>query len=476
MNNTLTNASAPLNPLRRSLPSNGLLWSLRVLAIVALILSGLLVFIEIGLKSAEKGATIPFCAVPGWEWLDCKTVLPGRYAFVFGVPVAVPALGVYLAMVSMLFLLPRASTLAGQRNLWNGMVICSYLILGAAAWFIYVQIFKINAFCSWCMAEHALGGAGAILTLISSRTISRSALPSHPMSAATAAAGLMILILGQILIEPNLVVSGGGKQAGTVPGTNPGTVTNNGGSTAVAPGVAQSGDAGGMLATMKPTMGRWIETHPTAKTLMVKDDFTLLVPEYHPVIMGTAQSKRFIVEAIDYTCPHCKESNDKVHKLVDKLPDTGMLLILFPYSKRCNEFAEIDPDVSRQYFRQQLACDMAAMSYAVWLTDSAKHEKFHWWLFQNQQKLTMDMKDEAPEARKLIRQQAEIIVGADALSKTLSGDTVARLIQRDTKLANFLGVTGLPGVFIGKYALNRTIFEEEGRLLERIEKAFKGEL
>lgn len=450
---------------------------MRILTILAFALSIALVIIEIGLRSAEKGAMVPFCAPPGWEWLDCKTVLTGRFAFVLGIPVAVPALMVYMGMLVLLFKLPRASTLAGQRNIWNGLVICAYLILGAAVWFIYVQAFRINLYCSWCLMEHALGGSAAILALIGSRTISRSVLPSHPMSAATAGAGLLILIMGQLLFEPDLVVSAGngGKNVNSGVANATGTSVNSSNNSST-PGANQGGDGGGMLATVKPAMGRWIETHATAKSLMVKDDFTLLIPEYHPVIMGTAASKRFIIEAIDYTCMHCKDSNDKLHKLSAQLPDTAMLLILYPYSKRCNEFAEIDPDVSTQYFRQQLACDMAAMSFAVWLTDPASHEKFHWWLFDNQQKLTIDMKDNTPEARKLIRQQAENIVGAEALAKTLAGDSVVKLIQRDTKLANFLGVTGLPGVFIGKYALSRAIFEEEAKLLERIEKAFKGEL
>lgn len=81
----------------------------------------------------------------------CESVTMSAYATILGVPVALLGAGYYIA----LFILAAASFITLNGRL---LTIASYAtVLGFAAsmWFVYVQAFVLNAFCSYCIISAA---------------------------------------------------------------------------------------------------------------------------------------------------------------------------------------------------------------------------------------------------------------------------------------------------------------------------------
>src|ERR1017187_10905329 len=94
------------------------------------------------------------------------------------VPVSVPALLVYLALLGMTVLLPKRPSPDDQRGSWAAIIILSVSVAGAALWFVGLQVFVLKAFCKFCMTAHACGFAAALLCL---RKIPLALDPDTPM-------------------------------------------------------------------------------------------------------------------------------------------------------------------------------------------------------------------------------------------------------------------------------------------------------
>ena len=97
---------------------------------------------------------------------SCDSVLGGRWAYLFGiVPVSALAAGVYAA-----FLLAwSVHTFSDDPELTGmaskALILLSGAIIGAAVWFIGLQLFAEKTLCKYCMSAHALGLACSALTL-----------------------------------------------------------------------------------------------------------------------------------------------------------------------------------------------------------------------------------------------------------------------------------------------------------------------
>ncbi|MCZ7634644.1 MAG: hypothetical protein M5U12_00340 [Verrucomicrobia bacterium] len=87
----------------------------------------------------------------------CGTVLQSRWAYLFGIPVSLPACLTYLALLGGTVAWRRATTaVARSRVAWLLCALATTLI-GAAFWFIGLQLFATKAVCPFCMAAHACG-------------------------------------------------------------------------------------------------------------------------------------------------------------------------------------------------------------------------------------------------------------------------------------------------------------------------------
>ena len=136
----------------------------------------------------------------------CDSVLGGRWSMLFGIfPVSGLAAGVYLAFL-VAFVAFRLSKDGEVRELAaKAMLLLSGAIIGAAIWFIGLQVFAEGTLCKYCISAHALGIICAVFTL--------SALLSEKKSRwvwPAAGAGLAALLaLTQALTAPDSIYQDG---------------------------------------------------------------------------------------------------------------------------------------------------------------------------------------------------------------------------------------------------------------------------
>src|SRR5215211_7882258 len=115
--------------------------AIRLLILIAAGVSGYLLSVSL------SGGNAVGCG-PGSA---CDEVLQSRWAYVFGIPVSALALAIDLALLFTTFACGLQSTPAQRRGAWEIMVPCTVLLLGAALWFVALQIFVLHRFCPWCM-------------------------------------------------------------------------------------------------------------------------------------------------------------------------------------------------------------------------------------------------------------------------------------------------------------------------------------
>lgn len=102
-------------------------------------------------RVTDASSSIAGCGGAG----DCDAVLASRWSQVFGVPVSVPGIVLYIALFAGL--------------LWENERVrsfCFAALLAAALWFGFVQLGIIRQICPWCMAVHGIGLLIAVLGFI----------------------------------------------------------------------------------------------------------------------------------------------------------------------------------------------------------------------------------------------------------------------------------------------------------------------
>lgn len=86
--------------------------------------------------------------------VDCGHVLDSKWSKVWGIPVSVPAVSLYMTLLALLCFARQPAPIALQRLLWT-LLSLGFLLAGSAAvWFVSLQIWEIGHICPWCMATH----------------------------------------------------------------------------------------------------------------------------------------------------------------------------------------------------------------------------------------------------------------------------------------------------------------------------------
>src|SRR5438045_341003 len=100
----------------------GTLVLMRVLAVAALLLAAYLASI------ALSGSRVAGCGPES----GCDQVLQSRWSKWFGIPVSLPAIGLYLAVILFLGRLGPKKPVEQQRQSWKFLFGCAIAVLGAA--------------------------------------------------------------------------------------------------------------------------------------------------------------------------------------------------------------------------------------------------------------------------------------------------------------------------------------------------------
>lgn len=146
----MTSSVAPIDSHESDfLPSRRLLWSLRLLCIIALSVSGYLAW------TAFNSTEVYGCG--GGEVFDCGHVLNSQYSKILGVPVSVPAFALYASMIAVLFFLRPGASAKLIRAGWALLTIGAFSAALAALWFIGIQVFELEHLCIYCLGAHSCG-------------------------------------------------------------------------------------------------------------------------------------------------------------------------------------------------------------------------------------------------------------------------------------------------------------------------------
>ena len=135
------------------------------LAAIAVALAGL--GIATYLTIVHYAGAAPVCAISH----GCATVQQSEYAALAGVPVALLGLLGYAAILVTLVRDGEAWRTAGAFLALGG--------LGFSAWLTYVEVWRLEAICIWCVAS------AVCMTLLAGLSVARllTAPPSPPLSA-----------------------------------------------------------------------------------------------------------------------------------------------------------------------------------------------------------------------------------------------------------------------------------------------------
>lgn len=129
--------------------SRPVIWLCRVLCFVALVISGYLAW------SAFNSSEVAGCG--GGSVFDCGHVLTSKYAKVLGLPVSVPAFGLYASLLGVLFFMRKDAPPRFLRAGWTFLTVGAFSAGLAALWFISIQVFELEHLCSYCLGAHTCG-------------------------------------------------------------------------------------------------------------------------------------------------------------------------------------------------------------------------------------------------------------------------------------------------------------------------------
>jgi len=344
----------------------------RVLLVAALVVSIYLGWASFG------GSAVAGCGPDS----GCDKVLNSRWSKWFGIPVSVPAFFLYtLMLAALLRLTPKASALQ-QRQSWSLLVPAAWVVLGAVAWFVALQLFVIKAVCPFCMAAHACGLVAAALLLYIApvheppekpwqREKDVYVVPKHArVSALLGLAAVGLLIAGQLVYRP--------KQF-----------------------------------TVSPIGGASLQQTPAARIFEIYEGRFRFNLNEVPLI-GSPAAPHAIVSLFDYTCHHCRDAHGILKEMQYRFSNQFAIVSLpMPFDRECNY------TITKTQPAHVNACEYARLGLAVWQANRKVHPQFDDWLFE----------PEHPPDLAIARQRAAELVGHDRLQAALTNNLVNEYLQ-----------------------------------------------
>jgi protein-disulfide isomerase len=142
-------------------------------------------------------------------------------------------------------------------------------------------------------------------------------------------------------------------------------------------------------------------------------------------VAGNVHGKITLVDFFDYQCPHCLRVNNSIDKLIKEHPDLRIVFKMFPV---------LGP-----------ASDLAAHA-AIAANNQGKFQVFHNALI-NTDDITLD---------KILELAKNNGLDVEKFKQDMNSTTVSSIVANDLDLANRLGITGAPAIFITPTHLSET--------------------
>lgn len=361
----------------------------------------------------------------------CDKVLSSRWAYWLDIPVGVPAVVVYLALLASTFWITSRRTADDRRAAWMLAIGLSVVIAGAALWFVGLQMFVIEAFCKFCMLAHVCGFAAAMLCL---NNIPFAANPNMPAwSGKSSEQGVPRKAFAPLLMLG--VVGVAGLAAGQLLVQKQRNIVK-----VFAPAVTNQVPAGTSSGAQAPAIA--IQNSPNARLigprlLSLYDGQFLFQLDDVPMI-GPADAANVIVNLSDYNCFHCRMLHPILKEVQKRFGNRlGIVCLPMPMDKQCN------PYVPPRHPTFTNSCDYARLSLAVWRANKSAFGTFNDWLFSTEQ----------PAPVEQVREFAGRLVGTEKLSMALTNEWIDQQILKACNLhyTNWQATAGpaMPQIIIG---------------------------
>jgi len=513
---------SPRIPPERPLFSTPVLWAIRLLSLIAMAVSGYLVYTTYG------HTTVAGC--DGTGMVDCDAVFGTAWSTWLGLPVAVGGLACYAGLFVLSLFVGRPH-LTAARWIRTLLVMLSFVAAGAGLWFAAVQLLVVHKLCLYCMGVHLTGITIAALVLWSvlrhrsgkpvatNRVAALAA--AMPMSAPRVSAAppqtavgpslawawsgagvvLALLIGGQLLSpadtyeikpvtldetidmsqSPSITAVAQSTPSDTaqthvvrrVPTEDTATAeptaadsepTSESAEPRIEDSQVKPASAEEEVESATPTVPALAASVPTPKAEEPpKDTATPAVQEaprperkvsflndsltidmYDHAVLGSPDAEYVVVELMDYTCPHCRESHEVIKKAQRKYGDKLAIVIMpVPLEGDCNKYIQVSNASHKG------SCKLASLALSVWTLKPTAFPRFHEWLLAD--------KDQVPAVNKAIIQAFKIVDGKQLRGLSESGEIDAR-IARDVELYAKLNKKyknlGLPVQIVGDKILS----------------------
>lgn len=246
----------------------------------------------------------------------CNEVLASRWSLVFGLPV--PVLGILVYVLLCAALRWRMSMMAA---------FCYGAISGSAAWLIIVQAVLLHHFCPWCMAAH---GVGILIAVVAWTANPWDGAFRQGLLAGLAAA--FGLALSQLL--------------GAAPATHRIDVES----------------------TISPSRG--IHEQGTGRKIAFDDGMRIYDNSSLPGL-GAVEAKHVLVEYFDYQCPSCRTMSGYLSALIGKHPEVRVLVLPVPLDHGCN------PALAPADDGHPGSCELTKIALAVWRVKPVAYPAIH---------------------------------------------------------------------------------------------------
>ena len=357
--------------------------------------------------------------------VNCEDVLGSRWSQWLGIPVSYPAIGVYVAILA-----------ASAASRWSGdsaqglaeiiLLVCSLMAAGASLWFIFLQALVIGKFCLYCMLCHLCGltMGGLVLWPVlrdvrqttgrlaeaqlrpmprarSAGSLGAAGLArSLPWVAASAAVGVLALVLGQLAVRPQTFVisdmagppdrSAAVAEPATAPTDDNAPSPNDlvlavptargetpGSASVPADPLAAAAPASADGPEVAPPVDNGAK-HRTISVSLAQGPVALDVYD-HP-LLGSPTAPHVAIQLFDYTCPQCRQVHQHFEQVRARYGNQLAILVLpVPLASQCNRH------IPQTHSSHAYDCRYARLALAVWRLRPADFEPYHRWLMEGQQ-------------------------------------------------------------------------------------------
>ena len=291
--------------------------------------------------------------------IDCSHIGWTVWSTWVGIPVALPAIFIYLLTFVMLILARWSATQSMAAAAWRILLILAVFIGTTAVWFIVKMVFT-GSFCAFCTISQA---STLILSFLiwflgpnrPNRIYPSQSDPIKIHRAAVIQLGFIGLLGTGVVLLGQLTVQRYGHELTVLPHEH----------------------------ITAPT------ELPQKKTINFLKGVVKLDPLDHPII-GDPNAKEVIAFIVDYTSPQCLAVARHLEAKQNRTtPPFAIMIVYAPTESVCNKYI---PD--EQGHQSRNGCGYAALALAVWHSSPDQFLAFHKWLLETGQGLSPQLAEQ----------------------------------------------------------------------------------